>query len=321
MYSWHQSQWQRIKQRMQAGRLPHALLLSGMRGLGKREFASQLCHSLLCLKRDEQGHACGQCKSCLLIEAGSHPDIHDVMPDEVGKAIKVDQIRALSEVMSKKAQLSGYRVCIIEPAEAMNSNAANALLKTLEEPGDNTLIILVSAEPGKLSATIRSRCQLIGFSVPTPDESIKWLKEQGVEEDVELLLNLSNGAPLEALQCVADNSLQLRKEFLKEFIALKTGVQNPLHLADKWNKKAPGQCLQWMMSWVMDIIRLKSTTSMEALKNRDAKEYLQPLAKQLNLKNLFTLLDKLQASNRQLSGQVNTQLMMEDLFITWIKTR
>ncbi len=321
IFPWQEQQWQQLQQRRQANRLPHALLLSGHAGLGKQVFASQLAAALLCDQPDEQGHACGQCKSCLLLQAGSHPDIHSVMPEEPGKAIKVDQIRALSDVMSRKSQLSGYRVCIVSPAEAMNVNASNALLKTLEEPGADAMIMLVSSEPGRLSATIRSRCQLISFLTPEPAVSEKWLKEQGVNDNIALLLGLANAAPLQAMSYVEENRLQTRSEFIQEFMGLKTGVQNPVQMADKWNKKHPQYCVQWMMFWVMDLIRLKSTQSTERLMNVDLQEHLQPMAKQLDLKNLFSYLDKLQVSLKQLTTQVNAQMMMEDLFITWIKTR
>lgn len=321
MYTWNESRWSQISARMLSGNLPHALLITGPRGLGKANFAEDLTQALLCQQRDDSGYACQRCKSCLLIEAGSHPDIHRIKPDEPGKAIKVDQIRELSDVMSKKSQLSGFRVCTISPAEAMNNNAANALLKTLEEPGTRSMIMLICAEPAKLTATIRSRCQCVKFTVPSLNVSELWLKKQGVKDDIHLLLALSHYAPLEALSYVAEDKLSLRTEFLNEFLGLKTGVQNPLHMADKWVKKGSEHCVEWMMSWVMDLIRLKSAPSVKRLMNQDKRDHLQPLAKQLDLKNLFVLLDKCQHSHHQLSTQVNEQLMMEDLFITWIKTR
>jgi len=321
IYPWQEKQWQQWHLRVQSGRMPHALLLSGHAGLGKQVFSDQVAASLLCEHQGEHGYACGQCKSCLLIEAGSHPDIHSVMPDEPGKAIKVDQIRALSDVMSRKSQLGGYRICVLSPAEAMNINASNALLKTLEEPGENTLIMLISAEAGKLSATIRSRCQLFSFLSPEPAVSEKWLKEQGVTDNVRLVLGLSGDAPLEAWAYVEEKRLQIRTEFIQDFLGLKTGVQNPVQMADKWVKKHPHYCVRWMMFWVMDLIRLKSTQSTERLMNVDVQEHLQPMAKQLDLKNLFNYLDKLQTSLKQLATQANVQMMMEDLFITWIKTR
>jgi len=321
LFPWQVQQWQQIQNSRKANRLPHALLLSGHTGLGKYGFANHLAAALLCERPDEQGHACGQCKSCLLLQAGSHPDIHSVLPEEQGKAIKVDQIRALSDVMSRKSQLSGYRVCIVSPAEAMNVNASNALLKTLEEPGENAMIMLVSSEPGRLSATIRSRCQLISFMTPEPDISEKWLKEQGVTDQIPLLLGLTNAAPLQAMSYVEDNRLQTRGEFMQEFMGLKTGVQNPVQMAAKWVKNHPQHCVQWMMFWVMDLIRLKSAQSAAPVMNVDVQEHLQQMAKQLDLKNLFNYLDKLQISLKQLTTQVNAQMMLEDLFITWIKTR
>ncbi len=321
IYPWQQGQWSQTYQRLRSGRLPHALLLSGPAGLGKLQFAQQFAATLLCSQPDEQGHACGTCKNCNLLKAGTHPDMHDVYAEDEGKAIKIDQIRKLSDVMSTKPQLGGYRVCIIHPAEAMNISAANALLKTLEEPGEASMIMLVSSDPGRLTATIRSRCQHVEFSVPDQQISTKWLSEQGITDDIPLLLGLANEAPLEALACYNDNRLQQRSEFIREFLELKTGIQNPMQMADKWYKQHPERCLQWMMYWIMDLIRLKSSQATTRLINRDAQQHLQPMAKQLDLNNLFIYLDKLQAGARQLSTQVNVQLMMEDLFITWIKTR
>ena len=164
--------------------------------------------------------------------------------EEEGKAIKIDQIRELSDVMSRKPQLGGYRVCIIHPAEAMNISASNALLKTLEEPGEASMIMLISSDPGRLPATIRSRCQHVEFHTPALPESIKWLEEQGITEDAQLLLQLANEAPLEALQCYNDSRMLQRSEFFREFLELKTGVQNPMQMADKWYKQHPERCLQ-----------------------------------------------------------------------------
>ena len=181
--------------------------------------------------------------------------------------------------------------------------------------------MLASSDPGRLTATIRSRCQQVDFHAPDIQQSKEWLKEQGVTDNFELLLSLANAAPLEALASAEENRLQQRSEFIQQFLDLKTGIQNPMQMADKWYKNHPERCLQWMMYWVMDLIRIKSSQSTMRLINMDAQQHLQPMAKQLDLKNLFCYLDKLQQGARQLSTQVNVQLMMEDLFITWIKTR
>lgn len=321
LYSWQDNQWRQIISRAKLGSLPHSLLLTGLPGLGKFDFAVELANSLFCKQPDEEGHSCGQCRTCLLLKAGTHPDFHIVSPEEKSKVIKIDQIRDFCNVMAHKSQLGGYRVAILSPAESMNTSAANALLKTLEEPGERTLIMLVSSQPGYLPATIRSRCQKIEFGLPDYNTSKNWLEKQGVTGDIKLLLNLSLKTPLTALATFNDGHLQERAAFINEFLGLKQGLQNPLQLADKWNKLQPERCLAWMMSWIMDLIRLKSDDNTSHMINNDMKQHLQPIARQLDLLNLFSFQDKLQVANRQLTTQVNGQLLLEDLFITWIKIR
>ena len=320
-YPWQSNQWQQITRRVQQNSLPHSLLLTGLTGLGKLDFAIEFANSLFCEQPDEEGHSCGHCKTCLLLQAGTHPDFYVITPEEKSKVIKIDQVRALCDVMGRKSQLGGYRVVVLSPAESMNTNAANALLKTLEEPGERTMIMLVSSQPGYLPATIRSRCQKVEFHTPDIKTSTDWLDKQGVTGDIGLLLNLSQKSPLKALESYKGSYLQERALFVNEFLGLKQGLQNPLQLADKWNKQQPGQCLEWMMSWVMDLIRLKSHANSNQVVNNDIKQHLQPIAKQLDLINLFSYQDKLQIANRQLTTQVNGQLLLEDLFITWIKIR
>ena len=323
IYPWHEAQWQAVQQSFNNGRLPHALLLVGLPGLGKLAFSQALTASLVCQKREAGGVACGHCQGCQLMAAGSHPDIHTVTPEDTGKPIKVDQIRHFSEIMSKKAQMSGYRVATIHPAESMNTNASNALLKTLEEPGENTLIMLVTSQPSLLTATIRSRCQVIEFIAPDTKTCLEWLLQNGIDDTLEAqaLLRFSRNAPLAALENHHDHTLESRSEFIEEYLDLKTGVQNPIVMADKWVKRQPQLCIRWMMYWVMDLIRIASTGSDKGVVNAELVHHLHPSAKQLNLANLYVYLDKLQSSLGLLSSQVNKQMMLEDLFITWIKTR
>lgn len=321
IYTWQADQWQGLTRRFKQDCLPHSLLLTGLSGLGKLDFAKAFAHSLFCKQLDTDGHSCGQCKPCHLIQAGTHPDYHMIMPEEKSKVIKIDQIRSFCDVMARKSQLGGYRLAILCPAESMNTNAANALLKTLEEPGEQTVIMLVTSQPSNLPATIRSRCQKIEFHLPDRDIAKDWLEEQGVTGDIDLLLNLSQNTPLNALKAFKEDHLQERARFITDFIGLKQGLQDPLKLADKWNKQHPQQCLEWLMSWVMDLIRLKSNIDEQQINNKDIKQHLQPLAKAVDLHNLFSYQDKLQNAKRQLTTQVNSQLLLEDLFITWIKLR
>lgn len=156
------NQWNYLLNRLQQNNLPHALLLSGDKASDKSAFAIKFSKTVLC----EHHTACNECRNCQLIQANSHPDFYHLQPEEAGKAIRIDQIRELIAQFNQTAQQNSYKIAIIEPADALNPAAANALLKTLEEPNANTLIFLISDNPSLLSATIRSRCQIIKFFTP-----------------------------------------------------------------------------------------------------------------------------------------------------------
>ena len=161
---WQTDQWDLLSNRIKENNLPHALLFSGPMGMGKQLFASAISKKLFC-QSPQNHHSCGQCRDCKLFEVGSHPDYFNIQPEEDGKQIKIEQIRSVSNMLGKSSQRSGYRIVQISPAEKMNIAASNALLKTLEEPGDKTLIIIVSHAYNLLTPTIRSRCQTINFLV------------------------------------------------------------------------------------------------------------------------------------------------------------
>ena len=154
VYPWQEQRWQQLLQQHREGRLPHALMFNGPPGCGKQQLAGQLVNHLLCNSPGE-GKACGQCKGCQLLKAGSHPDALMIEPDEPGKAIKIDQIRHAAGFVAQTAQMGGYKGIIIAPAESLNINSANALLKILEEPGAKTVFVLVSSQPGRVTPTVR----------------------------------------------------------------------------------------------------------------------------------------------------------------------
>ena len=201
-YPWHGDAWTALDASRRAGTLPHALLIAGAADIGKLRFARAFSALMLCA--DARGRACGHCRSCRLIAAGSHPDLMAIQPEERGKAIRIDAVRELREFCAGRPHQGGWRVILMEPADALNANAANALLKTLEEPGAQTLLMLVSAQPGLLPATVRSRCRLLRLPTPPGAQALPWLREQlPPETDAESLLRRAGGRPLRALALVS----------------------------------------------------------------------------------------------------------------------
>lgn len=315
---WQNALWEDLQNRIKAGNLPHAMLFVGGRGYGKAVLAEQLAHGLLCGNPRDNGVACGQCQACGLLAAGTHPDLRTVEPEEEGKAIPVDTIRAVSEFFALKGQYGSRQIVIINPAEAMNRFAANSLLKTLEEPTPEALLILLTSQPSLLLPTIRSRCQQVVF--PRPDESIgaEWLERQtGTGADVQTLLALADGAPLEALRLHETGGLEVRRSLADQWLSVVEGGGDPLKCAANWADLGLPRAVNWLSSWTMDLIRLKSGGAPDVIINTDLRPQLQKLAQGLDLRRLFALLEQITEYSRWAGGQLNAQLALEDLMISW----
>ena len=230
---WQSHLWQQMVQRDRNDNLAHAYLLRGVPGVGKLQFARSFASYLLCLS-PINGEACGRCKECELLLAGTHPDIVIVEPDEPGRPIKIDRVRELNEFAHKTAQQGGRRVIIINPAEAMNVNASNALLKCLEEPGEDTLYLLISARAGDMLPTIRSRCQQLTFTCPDKEVAMEWLQEKLENPaDASELLDMVAGAPLEAERFAREGVPETRRKLSEGVKALLKGKVTPVELAKR----------------------------------------------------------------------------------------
>ncbi|MFO8025386.1 DNA polymerase III subunit delta' [Thiohalophilus sp.] len=318
---WHATAWQQLQAGRRQQRLPHALLLSGAAGIGKVEFADQLAASLLCEQPRDDGHACGTCHACQRIAAQTHPDRFRLAPEEPGKAIKVDAVRQLIQHLSLTGHYGGYRVVTVEPAEVMNSNAANAILKTLEEPPANTLLILITSYPARLPATIRSRCQPLHLHSPDPQTALAWLQQEApdnTQQEAELALRLAAGAPRLAAHYLHEDWLAVRQELIEALIGCARGNTDPLAAAAtaqqalKLDRQLP---IQWMYHWVADLIRLAYDEN--NIKNNDMRGELQALPTPVEYSALHHLLDKLQQARRLTETTINPQLLWEDLMIEW----
>lgn len=252
---WQNEQWQRINQQREQAQLPHALLLAGPPGVGKRLFARALGHSLLCAT-PRNGFACGECKPCGLLSAQTHPDFIWMAPEESGKAIKIDQVRQVVETMMQTAQQGGIKIVVVEPAESMNRNAANALLKTLEEPSGSTLLMLVTDAPGRLLPTIRSRCQRLEFPVPPTLATSSWLALRGVDEErLALALLEADGRPLIASALLDGEGVAARKELGNELAAVLQRQVSAVAVAERWQQRDWLELLGWLHSRIGHAVR------------------------------------------------------------------
>jgi DNA polymerase-3 subunit delta' len=329
LYPWQTADWQRISNEFY--RLPNAWLLTGLAGIGKSAFAHALMQTLLCSHLDEQHRACGVCSSCRFVKDGNHPDTRILTPDqveEVGKEaktatkklaqIKIEAVRELiqftqlSTHQTSKNSLA-QRVVIIQSAETLNTNAANALLKILEEPPAQTIFILMTAMPQKLLPTIKSRCRHFLLTPPAAETTLFWLKTQEID-NIEREFYYNGNVPLFTI----DSKLIAARE---QFI---TGLGNPtlstmLSIADLADKQkifleTP---LLWVSKWCHDLRLYKQAKSIRYHTTQTST--IQHLCEKLNLNKLNELEAQLNHLAHYGQHTLNVKLQLEALLIAYIQ--
>jgi len=319
---WQTEIWRRLWQARRSQRLPHALLFTGQAGMGKGHFARCLAQALFCERPADHGVSCGLCHNCRLFATGSHPDYHLIAPAQDAKTqeIKVDAIRDLIERGVLTSSSGGQKVILIAPADHMNTAAANSLLKTLEEPVSSTLLILLTSQPNRLPATVRSRCQRSEFSADRA-RARSWLVQHTEHPRPGLLLDLAGGAPLYALAMAQPEVLRERATMLSEFENSLHGRQDPLAVAERWAQLEPLHVLNWISGWVLDMLRLRHSPGAAPLFNTDQRETLATLAEQVEPKGLYRLLDEVLAGRREATSTLGKQFMLESILITWVECK
>ena len=313
IYPWQQQVWETLTGRFP--KLGHGLLFYGKKGCGKEAFAQQFLAWVLCLNRQPDG-PCGECGSCQWLKADTHPNYVYISTDEDNKKqnakIKIEKIRDLLPFVQQT--VDGWRVVVIEPAEALNIASSNALLKTLEEPGENIVIILLADHYLKLPATIRSRLQHFALdrisSVQFGEYVEVQLPEAGSSQQ-QLLMNLSNQMPLQAVEVAQSSWLPLRQEFIEDWKKLAIQKNMPMAIATKWNKSLSfgefGQMFEYLLS---DLICVKLN---QAVKNIDLD--FNVLAEQYSLETLFKIYEDFQRAKQYLEQNVQSNLVLDELCI------
>ncbi|HRQ65181.1 MAG TPA: DNA polymerase III subunit delta' [Xanthomonadaceae bacterium] len=303
--AWHARPWQALAERLQGGALAHALLLVGPARLGKRDFAARLLRALLCRDRRPDGDACGRCRDCVLLAAGTHPDIRRV---ELGlrddgrprTEIVIEQIRELGEFLALTPQRGGAQVALIDPADHLNVNAANALLKTLEEPAAGRFLVLVADQPTRLPATVRSRCMRFEFRLPARHEAMAWLQGEGIAaEAAAQALDSAAGNPGLARAMLEEGLLELREAVARDLGALAGGRAPVAAVAKAWADDRPD-------------LRLAFAAELASLRARD-----HALTDPALFHKLERWFDRAGRAREWVPTPVRTDLVLTELLVDW----
>ncbi|HMN43308.1 MAG TPA: DNA polymerase III subunit delta' [Povalibacter sp.] len=313
LYPWHAAAIEQMKSAWEADRLPHAILLQGADGLGTRQLAAWLAAAVLCESSTVTLQHCGKCASCQLIAAGSHPDLHWVRPEEGKQLISVDQIR--DDAVAKLTQtsyLQGYKVVIVDPAHQMTPQAANSLLKTLEEPTPRSVLILVTSKPSSLLPTVRSRCQKLSVSSPPAQETLQWLQQETGSVADRALIEFTGNAPLRALEFAGERFSTLDSDMQGALNALVSGRADVTHVAAEWTKKnelpeLPNR-LTWLDLWLTSVARRGIGGTADLFTFPARSTHLPSLPATLNISAIYGVVDQIRALKAQL---VRTALQRE----------
>ena len=326
--AWHREVLERLMGRRP--RLPHALLVSGRPGIGKAAFAREFARSLLCESPIDL-LACGECPSCHWFGQSNHPDYREIVPEaaeegdgeapeaEAGKdaarkslVIKIEQVRAIRDFVSLSTHRAGHRAIVLRPAEALQPAAANALLKTLEEPPPATVILLVSDRPARLLATIRSRCESVALRAPDRAQALAWLVEGGAA-DAEASLALAGGAPLLAADLARPEEREWRRKVLAE-LSRPDGA-HVLSFAAGMDRASLDRTIFVMQTWVHDLVRLKHASGPRH--HIEAAAALKAKARRARLDRLLALDRELLEARRLAGHPLNARLAAEHLMMAY----
>jgi DNA polymerase-3 subunit delta' len=331
IHPWNQARYAQLA--ADRARMPHALLLHGPAGVGKLDMALELAKGMLCESPGE-GRACGTCDACNWFEQGNHPDFRRLEPLENestdegegtvrteakagkrgGRLITVEAVRAVTDFLGLSAHRGGWRVALIQPAELMNTAAANALLKTLEEPPPEVLLILVSHQMGRLLPTVVSRCRQVHVGLPERAVSLDWLRGMGVEGEAALLAE-AGGAPLAALAFADPERSALREDFLDQ---LANYQRLDVCAVAQSFQASHAEAWGWLLRWVLDALSQRLAGSPRYFIARG--EQTARVGRAADLAALLALQRELLRAGRWLRHPLQTQLLLESWLIRYIQT-
>lgn len=314
---WHQPVWQQLAERLDADRVPHGILLTGSASVGKGQLARNFASALLCSNRQQEGVPCGECASCRYTSAGSHPDLHEIGLEEDARWLKIDQIRQLSRQAALTSSLGRYQVFIVNPADRLTVSAANAFLKTLEEPRADSVLLLVAESMRRLPITILSRCQRFHVATPSREDATQWLRaktEQGdAQQDPQEIteaLDFANGLPGIALELLQQDLLKVARSTRTQLDQVARKQVSVLQVAAQWQSDYPDHRLSWMHRVL--------SASCRAHCGED-----NPLALTVgrDLASLTQMVADVERTQMLMDGNLRPELLLEGLLVRWQSNR
>ena len=346
IFPWFHPIWQGLALDSQES-FPHGIIFSGLPGIGKQHFAELVIQSLLCLNtgqgEDEKHNlACNHCRACNLYASGANADYRELVLLEGKTQIGIEQVRDSITWVNSTHQFNAKKVLFVSQAELMTVQAANSLLKTLEEPPADTIIILLVEHIESLIPTIRSRCRMIHLPEPERHVAKQWLQGQeglqgksldcldnatvpdgdnSAKVDLDLLLDICFNAPLKVLALANGEELQQRQLIIEQILAIMDKQQDPLLVAKNLEKLEAKNVIFWFYALVMDMIRCKNQVALTFIMNKDYLQQYQAISDSVDLLLLDQLYGDLNKYYQQRSSQLNQQLLLESLLIKWRNCR
>lgn len=306
---WLQGEAGRLLAAVQANRLHHALLLTGIEGIGKHLFAQWLSEALLCQNRSVQG-ACRECAACNQLLADANPEFRQLAPEGASESIRIDPVRDLVEWLQLTASANSYRVALMTRGDTLNRQAANSLLKTLEEPADNAVLVLCATRAGRLPATVRSRCLTITLTLEDREAAIAWLDEQGIGDPEQALASAGN-APVLALTHQQAEYQQSQQLLIKAWSDLFLHKGSVGRIADSLSDLESSECLAVFARWC--VLAAKKSADIEFSANPTVVQMVSETWEKLSDAQWFTLHERLLQLHRSDSASFKTKAVLEGL--------
>ena len=305
-----------LRRSLRSGKTAHSYLFEGVSGCGRKKTALTLIQALFCTALPDD--ACGVCSSCRKVESGNHPDIHHIAPLPDKRDISIDQLRELQHILSLRPYEAPRKACIIDPAERMSVNAANSLLKTLEEPPGNALIILMTENAGLLLSTVRSRCQLIRFAPLSPEHILALLERIGMSPEAAALVAPMSGGSLQRALDLDNEALTARREAVISRVS-QVSLNKIATVFDaseelSGNREATLELLDILLSFYRDAVHLGAGN--KEIVNRSVRAAIESIASRRSLPRNIELLDRIYATRRDVQRNANPKLSLDHLFMS-----